>query len=70
MPCTIFSYLKNHNNEFKCGAENEVRAGDGKLKIDCKGPNGNSSIPQTTAAIGAWFVDRYFDQLKGSSPVC
>ena len=24
--------------------------------------NGNGFYPQTTAAIGAWFVDRYFDQ--------
>ena len=27
-----------------CGAENEVRVGDGKLKIDCKGSYGWSKV--------------------------
>ena len=44
--CTFFTlktaFLKTlfeiSNNEFKRGRENEVRAGDGKLKINFQGP--------------------------------
>ena len=40
----VHFYLKKQlfeisNNEFKRGRENEVRAGDGKLKINFQGPN-------------------------------
>ncbi len=38
LPFNIFSFFKKHINESMWGAENDGRAGDGKLKIDCKGP--------------------------------
>ena len=41
----VFCFFFNLNNELRCGHENEVRAGNGKLKISFARPN-NTSKPQ------------------------